>query len=255
MRKLVIASFLLIAAALVKPTPSLALDCDSGCAGASCYPKIGRHFLIYEQAVDTGRTSIAQRPASDPIGVGRDAGYGSGPLDWIIGPIHSLDFPISDVPVDSIFDPGQRWQFTGGIGHYDGKPRPSTHALPMIGSKAGMPRGTPAGPERAAYHLAAYHLNWDTIPRVESWITTDHGRFDARKAGNGLLPLPAALVAPQESIHPPRFGIRFARERGVRDEWFRLSAPEAFPKPGNWAILVAGLLGMCAVARPRIFSS
>ena len=52
-----------------------------------------------------------------------------------------------------------------------------------------------------------------------------------------------------------RVGIRFAGERGVRDEGLSLSALDTFPKPGNWAMLVAGLLGMCAVARPRIFFS
>jgi hypothetical protein len=38
------------------------------------------------------------------------------------------------------------------------------------------------------------------------------------------------------------------------EEWVRL--PEApAPQPGTWAVLLAGFLGICAVARPRIFSS
>ena len=37
--------------------------------------------------------------------------------------------------------------------------------------------------------------------------------------------------------------------------WIRLSDKPNVPEPGTWAILLAGFLGICAVARPRIFSS
>jgi hypothetical protein len=36
------------------------------------------------------------------------------------------------------------------------------------------------------------------------------------------------------------------------EQWLRISES---PQPGSWAILLAGFLGICAVARPRIFSS
>jgi hypothetical protein len=41
---------------------------------------------------------------------------------------------------------------------------------------------------------------------------------------------------------------------GQQEEWVRLADSPA-PEPGIWAVLIAGFLGMCAVARPRIFSS
>jgi hypothetical protein len=37
--------------------------------------------------------------------------------------------------------------------------------------------------------------------------------------------------------------------------WVRLSDTPNMPEPGSWAVLLAGFLGICAVARPRIFSS
>jgi len=37
--------------------------------------------------------------------------------------------------------------------------------------------------------------------------------------------------------------------------WVRLSDTPNIPEPGSWAVLLAGFLGICAVARPRIFTS
>lgn len=42
---------------------------------------------------------------------------------------------------------------------------------------------------------------------------------------------------------------------GQKEQWVRLSDGNFIPEPGIWALLIAGFLGMCAVARPRIFSS
>lgn len=42
---------------------------------------------------------------------------------------------------------------------------------------------------------------------------------------------------------------------GREAQWLRLSEGGAVPEPGLWALLLAGFLGICAVARPRIFSS
>jgi len=41
---------------------------------------------------------------------------------------------------------------------------------------------------------------------------------------------------------------------GLEAQWMRLD-DSPIPEPGIWAMLVAGFLGICAVARPRIFSS
>ena len=47
-----------------------------------------------------------------------------------------------------------------------------------------------------------------------------------------------------------------AREgAGKPDEQWVRASDHPMPEPGTWAMLLAGFLGICAVARPRIFSS
>jgi len=42
---------------------------------------------------------------------------------------------------------------------------------------------------------------------------------------------------------------------GQKEQWVRLADGNSSSEPGIWALLLAGFLGICAVARPRIFSS
>ncbi len=49
-------------------------------------------------------------------------------------------------------------------------------------------------------------------------------------------------------------GTTLTRDDRSQEQWMRLSE-RTIPEPGAWAVLIAGLLGICAVARPRIFSS
>jgi hypothetical protein len=53
----------------------------------------------------------------------------------------------------------------------------------------------------------------------------------------------------------PRPGAAQAANDGHKEQWLRLPEGSAIPEPGLWALLLAGFLGICAVARPRIFSS
>lgn len=42
---------------------------------------------------------------------------------------------------------------------------------------------------------------------------------------------------------------------GQGEQWLRQPEGSASTEPGLWVLLLAGFLGICAVARPRIFSS
>lgn len=58
---------------------------------------------------------------------------------------------------------------------------------------------------------------------------------------------------------PPAAGVRTNAARGgvqnaAAENWVRKS-DRAPAEPGLWVLLVAGFLGICAVARPRIFTS
>jgi hypothetical protein len=71
---------------------------------------------------------------------------------------------------------------------------------------------------------------------------------DTRQAeqGNGLSLL--------QNVPLPMHDARSSGNTEGEGRWARL--PDSpFPEPGNWAMVIAGLLGMCAVARPRLHSS
>jgi hypothetical protein len=62
-------------------------------------------------------------------------------------------------------------------------------------------------------------------------------------------------VALRQDGPRPLPGAAQAGNDGRKEQWLRLPESGAIPEPGLWALLLAGFLGICAVARPRIFSS
>lgn len=62
-------------------------------------------------------------------------------------------------------------------------------------------------------------------------------------------------VALRQDASRPLPGAAQAGNDGRKEQWLRLPESGAMPEPGLWALLLAGFLGICAVARPRIFSS
>ncbi len=70
------------------------------------------------------------------------------------------------------------------------------------------------------------------------------------------LPKHLESVALRQDASRPLPGAAPAGNDGRKQEqWLRLPERGAMPEPGLWALLLAGFLGICAVARPRIFSS
>jgi hypothetical protein len=63
------------------------------------------------------------------------------------------------------------------------------------------------------------------------------------------------IVAMRPGAPRPQPGAAQDANDGRKEQWLRLSESGAVPEPGLWALLLAGFLGICAVARPRIFSS
>jgi len=70
-----------------------------------------------------------------------------------------------------------------------------------------------------------------------------------------VLPQRLESVALRQDAPRPQPGSAQAGNDGREEQWLRLSESGAVPEPGLWALLLAGFLGICAVARPRIFSS
>jgi hypothetical protein len=54
-------------------------------------------------------------------------------------------------------------------------------------------------------------------------------------------------------LAPP--GVAQPGSDGQKEQWLRQPEGSTSPEPGLWALLLAGFLGICALARPRIFSS
>lgn len=69
------------------------------------------------------------------------------------------------------------------------------------------------------------------------------------------LPKRLESVALRQDAPRPLPGATQAGNDGRKGQWLRLPGSGAIPEPGLWALLLAGFLGICAVARPRIFSS
>lgn len=59
----------------------------------------------------------------------------------------------------------------------------------------------------------------------------------------------------QDVSRPPPRAAQAGNDGRKEEQWLRLPESGTMPEPGLWALLLAGFLGICAVARPRIFSS
>jgi len=90
----------------------------------------------------------------------------------------------------------------------------------------------------------------------------------ALNAGNSQFPLdrPSLAGAPRDMEQPGKLALLENVPLPSKDSanaaclrrgetWVRLSDTPNIPEPGTWAVLLAGFLGICAMARPRIFSS
>jgi PEP-CTERM motif-containing protein len=94
----------------------------------------------------------------------------------------------------------------------------------------------------------------DTMPPIESRVNAVDSLDRSSGSDDIWFHLPDALLAPSRDIYlHSLLDSRFANYDGG-EEWFRLSQAPPIPEPGGWTMLIAGLLGMCAVARRRIIS-
>lgn len=108
------------------------------------------------------------------------------------------------------------------------------------------PRGLSDGPLTGARKL-------ENVPIVRDKSDEAQYRQERRNPTGGVEDdrQDGGLSLLQNSPRPVP-GTTLARNDGREEQWVRL--PErTIPEPGAWAVLIAGLLGICAVARPRIF--
>jgi len=114
-------------------------------------------------------------------------------------------------------------------------------------------RGLAAG-QRHPFSPAAHVRNFQNV----------HSEFNAR--GDNASDRARPADAPRDTDQPGKLALLENAPMSLKDSpnaaatrpdqtWVRLSDKSNVPEPGSWAVLLAGFLGICAVARPRIFSS
>jgi hypothetical protein len=134
---------------------------------------------------------------------------------------------------------------------HDSKQTGSASLLPLAkplssGTNTGMRHRYPTGLRTLVYDM-------NTAPVMNIGVNTDYSLNRGSASGGSWFYLPDVVLAPSRHMSlPSLFGTQFAINEGA-EEWFRLAANFPIPEPGSWTMLIAGLLGMCAVARRRIF--
>ncbi len=125
--------------------------------------------------------------------------------------------------------------------------RPSA-GLQRVVADTGKPRDRPEGPVAGVHKLENVPIVRDgagNAPSGQGLSDSTDGVEDHRRDTRPSLPQDAPRSVP---------GTTLTRNDSRQEQWMRVP-DRAMPEPGAWAVLIAGLLGICAVARPRIFSS
>jgi hypothetical protein len=121
-------------------------------------------------------------------------------------------------------------------------------SLQRVVADTGKPRDFPEGPVAGVHKLENVPIVRDDAGKAPS----GQGRSDSTDGVENHRQ-DTRLSLPQDA---PRSvpGTTLTRNESRQEQWMRVP-DRAMPEPGTWAVLIAGLLGICAVARPRIFSS
>jgi hypothetical protein len=231
--RIVIAFIPFILAASTASVPVFAMDhrdtkitgiCHSdGCRGSS--PSIVRGEQI----------GFVKITGGDPLGMGEAIDFKFNRVDSPCTAPGWSAWPVADKSVLKIDHASRR------------KNRPGADLQGFV-ADTGTPRGFPDGPVAGVRKLENVPIVRDNSGEAQyhQERRNPNGGVDADRQDTRL-----SLLQNAPRTVP---GSKLTRSDSPQEQWLRLP-DTAIPEPGTWAVLIAGLLGICAVARPRIFSS
>jgi hypothetical protein len=247
MRELVTTFVLLLGAVLLRPVSAMALECDLVNTDSSTNTNGACNYQRFGQPMDGSQMSFMQMANNDPVEQGYRSGFRSAWLAAAADLTHAHNLRVHSVPIVMI-DGGAYQQLRLDSNQMAVNSLLSQDGLQVFGSNAAAPNGY-LNRRGLVYEIDTAGGSDNNLVKMDDNL--EHGSG----SGDIWLSQPDALLVPFQDRYPHSpFGTYLAKN-DRSEEWFRISAIDSsIPEPGGGAMLIAGLLGMCAVARRRIFS-
>jgi hypothetical protein len=242
MRELVTTFVLLLGAVLFRPVPVMALECDLASTNSSTSTNGACYYQRFGQPTNGGQMSFMQMANDDPVG---HSGFRS---MWLDDTANTHNLTVHSVPIVMI-DGGAYQQLRLDINQMAVNSPLPQDGPQVFGSNAAAPNGY-------LTRRGLVYEEMDTAGGPDSTLVKmDDNLEHGSGSGDIWFSQPDPLLASFQDRYPNApFGAYLANN-DRSEEWFRMSAiNNSIPEPGGGAMLIAGLLGMCAVARRRIFS-
>ena len=233
MPRIAIAFIPFIFAASTASVPVFALDHRESLTANLCQARGCMNFR--PSPVRGDHIGLAKVTSSDPLGMVGVIDFNSARADSACTAPRWSAWPVADKSVSKVDDVRRRQNRPGAD-------------LQRFVAAAGTPRGFSEGPVAGVRKL-------ENVPIVRDNSGKTQYNPERRNPTGGVEdePQDTRLSLLQNSPRPVP-GTTLTRNEGREEQWMRLP-DRTIPEPGAWAVLIAGLLGICAVARPRIFSS
>ena len=249
MRRVLAKLFALGAVAAAWPMSASALTCDLTTAGAQCSIDSAWYIQMDQQPTGSDQLSFVRIGGPHREKDGYNTSFRPVQFDEITDLTHTHDLAVADVPIVQ-FNQSSYYQFGLDINQTGAHPLLSLDQVKVFGTNSTMNTGYSS---TTGFAGATLVYNMDTTG--DNWVKLDYSLNHGSGSGDMYMLIPTtALAGFTNVILYSQFGSNFRNNDGF-EEWFTTGAQAPIPEPGTGALLLAGLLGMFAVMRRRIFKS